>query len=156
MFDGAKWWARREVKAGKTAPPNYVEDNTDPVTGKTQGWEPIEQSAFAKFHAEVLNRQTEWVSSGEEPHQPFPIGTYELVGPKVNGNPEREDQHVLINHDYAEIAHDAINASTIDRIKEIVALYSELNGWEGIVWHHPDGRMAKLKARDLDTPTESA
>ena len=21
-------------------------------------------------------------------------------------------------------------------------------GWEGIVWHHPDGRMAKLKVRD--------
>ncbi len=26
------------------------------------------------------------------------------------------------------------------------------HGWEGIVWHHPDGRMAKLKARDLPTP----
>ena len=21
-------------------------------------------------------------------------------------------------------------------------------GWEGTVWHHPDGRMAKLKVRD--------
>ena len=21
--------------------------------------------------------------------------------------------------------------------------------WEGIVWHHPDGRMAKLKRRDF-------
>ncbi|MFF0467058.1 hypothetical protein ACFYPX_06380 [Micromonospora zamorensis] len=21
--------------------------------------------------------------------------------------------------------------------------------WEGVVWHHPDGRMAKLKRRDF-------
>jgi hypothetical protein len=26
-------------------------------------------------------------------------------------------------------------------------------GWEGVVWHHPDGRMAKLKARDLPSNT---
>lgn len=36
---------------------------------------------------------------------------------------------------------------------EIVFL-GEQCGYEGVVWHHPDGRMAKLKARDF--PREEA
>lgn len=30
---------------------------------------------------------------------------------------------------------------------DVIALCREW-GWEGTVWHHPDGRMAKLKVRD--------
>ncbi len=38
--------------------------------------------------------------------------------------------------------------------------FAECRGWfarhdvEGIVWHHPDGRMAKLKARDFGLKRE--
>lgn len=32
---------------------------------------------------------------------------------------------------------------------EHIARWAGERGWEGIVWHHPDGRMAKLKARDF-------
>ena len=73
--DGA-WWARREVKAGKAGPPNFRAVEYDPATGKTVGWEPIEQSAFAKYHAEALSN----------PYERHHEGTYELIGPKVNGN----------------------------------------------------------------------
>jgi hypothetical protein len=31
----------------------------------------------------------------------------------------------------------------------LIVTHSKAFGWEGVVWHHPDGRMAKLKARDL-------
>ena len=133
--DGA-WWARREVKPGKTPPPNWVEADHDEVTGKSVGWEPIEQSPFAKFHAEALGN----------PHERRPVGTYELCGPKINGNPEREEGHVLIRHADAGLAGDC------GRDPEVVkANVADLGteGWEGVVWHHPDGRMAKLKARDL-------
>lgn len=56
-FDGQKWWARREVKPGKAPPPGFVQEQHDEVTGKTVGWEPAEQSAYAKYVAEAVQRE---------------------------------------------------------------------------------------------------
>lgn len=131
LDDNGAWWARREVKPGKKAPDNYVAISTDDATGKTVGWEPIAQSPFAQFHAEALI-----YNAGCEP------GTYELMGPKINGNPEGFTPHTLMIHGWAEL-------------KDAPRDYDGLRTWllnrpyEGIVWHHPDGRMAKLKAKDF-------
>lgn len=137
LDDGGNWWARREVKPGKRAPEGYVPVETDEVTGKTVGWEPIYKSAFVKFWDEAWTRQRE---SG----QPIHTGTYELCGPRINGNPERYPHHVLIRHATAQPAGDAF-VRTFDSLRALVIEAS----YEGIVWHHPDGRMAKLKRRDF-------
>ena len=136
LDESGKWWARREVKPGKTAPDNYVLEDFDPITGKSQGWEPIERSPFAKFHSEALTGWAEY-----EP------GTYELIGPRINSNPEHTEVHCLVSHADAQRVESHVS-HTIAEIKQIVAGVGVL-GYEGIVWHHPDGRMAKLKARDL-------
>jgi hypothetical protein len=34
-------------------------------------------------------------------------------------------------------------------VSALVAAYLHARPYEGIVWHHPDGRMAKLKKRDF-------
>jgi hypothetical protein len=138
MFDGEKWWARREVKKGKSAPVGFVEVERDAETGKTVGWEPVEQSAFARWHADALD--------DDEFPQPWLKGTYELIGPKVNGNPERYDSHALIFHGAAEGFDDA----PLDF--DGLAKWLHAHPYEGIVWHHPDGRMAKLKKRDFPEP----
>jgi hypothetical protein len=39
-WDGDRWWARREVKAGKAAPASFVAVGHDDETGNTVGWEP--------------------------------------------------------------------------------------------------------------------
>lgn len=132
-----KWWARREVKKGATPPPNFVTEDFDPVTGKTQGWEPIEQSSFARFHDEALQALTDFPSAG----------TYELVGPKINGNPERASRHHLIEHASAESV--VLHINDIEEAVSTAILVASLSRWEGIVWHHSDGRMAKLKVKDL-------
>jgi hypothetical protein len=49
------WWARREVKPGTVPPAGYVAVETDAVTGKTVGWEPIARSPFARFWQEALD-----------------------------------------------------------------------------------------------------
>lgn len=104
------------------------------VTGKTVGWEPIEQSSFAKYLAEALGN----------PYERRPVGTYELVGPKVNGNPENADGHELIRHDDAEVLADA------PRDFDGLAMWLHAHDYEGIVWHGgPDGAMAKIKKRDF-------
>jgi hypothetical protein len=139
LDENGAWWARREVKPGKSAPANFVPEEADEVTGKTVGWEPIEQSPFVKAWREVMARYNS-VAEYATPIQP---GTYELCGPKVNGNPEGLTSHSLIRHGAVVYA----NAPTdFDGIRELL---SRIPDAEGIVWHHPDGRMAKIKRRDF-------
>lgn len=138
MLDAdGRWWARREVKPGKQAPPNFIAMEHDETTDKTVGWEPMEQSSFARWHAEAV------ANCGPKLGGP---GTYELLGPKVNGNPERYDVHWLAKHEYAEPV--PVPDLSFEGIRKTVLDLGE-RGFEGIVWHHPDGRMVKIKARDF-------
>lgn len=133
------WWARREVKPGKQAPEEFQAVETDETTGKTVGWEPIEQSPFVKFHTQAINE-------GDF----FPTGTYELCGPKVQGNPERFEVHTLIRHEDAEKLSYNFTQNIPEKIFiELKELLNSKFPFEGIVWHHPDGRMAKIKRRDF-------
>lgn len=132
-----EWYARREIKAGKTAPPNFWNVSHDDETGKSIGWEPIEQSSFAKYHAEAVKERFAWE-----------IGTYELVGPKVNGNPDQFAGHVLIRHGWAPLSiREDVKAAPLDY--DGLAAWLHARPYEGIVFHHPDGRMAKIKRRDF-------
>ena len=135
MFDGEKWWARREVKPGKQPPPGFAEIEHDTVTSKVVGWEPIGQSAFAKYHTEAAADDD---GCGWDP------GTYELVGPKVNGNPENAPSHMLVMHEDAFVLDDA------PRDFASLAAWLHAHDYEGIVWQDgPGGAMAKLKKRDF-------
>jgi hypothetical protein len=131
-----RWFARRQVKVGKSAPEGYIPVDRDDVTGKVFGWEPMENSGWKSMHAEALFRQ-----EGEF----WLPGTYELCGPKINGNPERLHGHMLVAHSAAQVI--PLPAEMFRPLD--MALWVKSQGWEGIVWHHPDGRMAKLKVRDL-------
>jgi hypothetical protein len=144
MLDNAgEWWARREVKPGKSPPPGFVAADTDTATGKTTGWEPIAQSSFAKFHAEALANLHAWIP-----------GTYELCGPKINGNPENFDKHVLIAHIDAEVLE--VPDLSYEGLRRRLEPREGFGFIEGIVWHHPDGRMAKLKVRDFPAAASRA
>lgn len=127
------WLARREVKRGQAAPDRFVLEQADPVTGKAVGWVPVDESPFHRYFSEALPRL------GCSPY----FGTYELCGPKINGNPEHFGMHSLVRHRDAE------------KLKDVPRDFDGLVAWlrgraiEGIVWHHADGRMAKLKVRDV-------
>lgn len=139
LDENGGWWARREVKPGKEQPPNFAPISHDDLTGKTVGWEPAEQSGFAKFINEALTNATGTLAPG----------TYELCGPKINGNPERIEEHRLIAHGVAIFDPDA--PRTFEGLRE----YLQDLVYEGIVWHHPDDRMAKLKKRDFPRDVET-
>lgn len=131
---------RREVKAGKQPPEHWTPmTGVDPNTGKQVGWEPYSASGFAKLIEEVV---------GDNPDvDDWPEGTYELCGPKVNGNPEGFDRHVLVPHG----AEHLMVPLTFSGLRDWLSRHSV----EGIVWHHPDGRMAKLKRRDFPAATST-
>jgi hypothetical protein len=147
LVQDAKFFKRYEVKKGKTRPPDFVAANeVDPETGKQGGWVPVDASDPAdQYHREA------WRSWELTEGTPPPDGTYELVGPKVQGNPEGYSAHVLINHANETAFDDDVPEPPrdFDGVRGWMESVAGPNNFEGIVWHHPDGRMAKIKRRDF-------
>lgn len=129
MRDG-KLYKRRELRPNEPTPARFELADTDPVTGKRFGWMPIDD--LDRWHIEA------WVS---DPN--LPDGTYELVGPKILGHPEKVDRHELVPHASLTLPHEVPR-----NIGGLIA-YLTARDMEGIVRHHPDGRMAKFKTKDL-------
>jgi hypothetical protein len=143
MVQGGKLFKRYDAKKGKTPPPGFIPaQEPDPVTGHYPGW--IEVSPARpddRWHLEAWHM----ADNGR-----YANGTYELCGPKVQGNPEKEylvslgcgPLHALIPHGHYLIA---------DAPRDFAGLRDYLRDadMEGIVWHHPDGRMVKIKVKDF-------
>ena len=66
-------------------------------------------------------------------------GTYELVGPKVAWQSRRLHSDVLV----------AMARGSFGDAPRTYGGHEGLPEIEGIVWHHPDGRMVKIKAKDF-------
>lgn len=141
MFKDGYWFRRRNVKAGKKVDHlNWFQAGPhDPVTGERVGWQFIGWGRADRWHLEAI------LKFKKDP----PDGTYELCGPKINGNPEGLDEHVLIPH--GRHVFEGIR-------RDFLGLRLDLDGRdiEGIVWHHPDGRMAKIKLRDFGLSRQSS
>lgn len=132
----AQLFKRYDAKHGKTPPVDFepAQEAPDPVTGHWPGWVPITPSD--RYHHEAFKRSDLDVRDG----------TYELCGPRVNGNPEQLSEHRLIRHG------SVLLASAYPLSFDGLRAYLDANVIEGIVWHHPDGRMAKLKRSDFGFP----
>jgi hypothetical protein len=126
-----KLYKRRELRPGETAPPDFESLGTDENTGKTVGWVPVGDGPEDRWHREAF----------EEGRNPD--GTYELLGPKIQGNKDQQTQHVLQSHRLA--GKYPLAPRDFEGIKAFLAE----NVIEGLVWHHDDGRMAKIKRRDF-------
>ncbi len=79
-------------------------------------------------------------------------GIYELCGPKVQGNPHGYRGHVLELVVPAGPIVRALMLDPADRSFAGLRAWLERSIFEGIVFHHPDGRMAKIKRRDFGLP----
>lgn len=128
--DGALW-KRRELRKGEIAPAAFEIADVDDETGKTVGWVPVGEGPEDRWHREARDKMI-------NPEG----GTYELVGPKIQGNPEKYPHHELVRHGHMQM----IDAPrSFDELRD----YLSRCDVEGIVWHHPDGRMGKIKKRDF-------
>jgi hypothetical protein len=129
-----KLYKRYDAKHGKTPPPGFEPaQEPDEQTGHWPGWVPVGIGREDMVHRDTFLRCDS-----------FPDGTYELCGPKINGNNERLKVHQLYPHG-------------LFRCDDAPRTFAELRAWfdtgdgviEGVVWHHPDGRMVKIKRRDF-------
>lgn len=136
LDQGDRVWKRYDCKHGKTPPPDFVPaDDKDEKTGHWPGWVPADLSKPEnQYLAEAMKVQDHWQD-----------GTYELCGPKVGVNPDRLASHILIQHG-SEVVHG------VPRTFEELKTWFSAHEIEGIVWHHKDGRMAKIKRADFGYP----
>jgi hypothetical protein len=73
-------------------------------------------------------------------------GIYEALGPKIQGNPEKYARHTLVR---VVPFDEALVLADVPRTFEGLREYLAARDVEGIVFHHPDGRKAKIKKRDF-------
>lgn len=134
MIRDGKLFKRRELRDGDQEPSDFELAQHDEETGKRVGWVPVGDGNEDRWHREA-----------REYRPGYGDGTYELVGPKIQGNPEKQTVHDLIRHDDPILIFDPQPPRDFVLLRE----WMEGRDIEGIVWHHPDGRMAKLKLRDF-------
>lgn len=133
MVRSGTLYKRYDAKRGKTPPPNFEPaQDYDEVTGHMPGWIPVGDGPEDQWHREAFAAQPDLVD-----------GTYELCGPKVQGNPEGFEHHLLVPHGSYRFSDD------LPRDFAGLREWLQAHDYEGIVWHHADGRMVKIKKKDF-------
>ncbi len=127
-----KLYKRIDWSAEKGNPPaSWFHHSGDVNQRSGHGWMPVGDDPGDTWHRDAWSRQSD-----------LPNGTYELCGPRINKNPEGFEVHTLVPHG----KHEILNAPrTFAELREFLRDFPH----EGIVWHHPDGRMVKIKRRDF-------
>lgn len=131
LLKDGKLYKRYDAKHGKKPPIEFVpaQDVPDSRTGHWPGWLPVGNGPEDKWHREAFDLDMQ-------------DGTYELCGPKINGNPEGYPLHTLVRHGQTLL-------NLCPRNWQGLQTYFKYIDIEGIVWHHPDGSMVKIKAKDF-------
>lgn len=141
LVQGGAVFKRYDAKNGRTPPAGFVpaQPDPDPVSGHWPGWVPADGPDSRYIREAVENAASAYP-------QGIPDGTYEVCGPKIGtrhgANPEQLNEHILIPHGKDVLA---------DCPRSFAGLMEYLRDMsiEGIVWHHSDGRMVKIKRSDF-------
>jgi hypothetical protein len=112
--------------------------------GHWPGWIPVGEEPDSRWIREAYDNSCVWDDT--ETLQAPPLdGAYEACGPRIGANAETLSQHVLIRHG------DEVLELPI-RSAEAIRHYLEQHPMEGVVFHHPDGRMCKIRRADFGLP----
>ena len=137
---GGELYKRYDVKRNKKTgefPP--VPDGAipcqepDAITGHWPHWVKCDRTKPEdNYHFEAFDETTSWED-----------GTYELCGVRVNGNNEKLSVHKLIRHGKFNLS------GNFDRTFAGIRFFLKNIDIEGLVFHHPDGRMCKIRKSDF-------
>jgi hypothetical protein len=135
MVRSGKLFKRYDAKNGKVPPVGFEPaQDAAPVTGHLPGWLPVGEGPEDRWFRVAL---VSWPDA--------PDGTYEACGPHFQSNPEGFASDQLIPHGLPQASWVNDAPRTFVQLKAYLAT----KGIEGIVWHHPDGRMVKIKTKDF-------
>jgi hypothetical protein len=139
---GGRLYKRHDCKAGskwaKNPPADWIAcQDPDPVTGHWPHWAPVGDGPGDKWHAAA------WAVFTDGGLETIPGNvTLELCGPHFQTNAEGLDAETFYSHGSERLPD-------CPRDFDGLVAYLTEHVMEGIVWHHPDGRMAKIKAKDF-------
>lgn len=138
LMEKGVFYKRYTLKKDKIAPLDFVPTTEiGKITGKQFGWRPVTDLDI--YHLEGYDKL---IRAFKLSNRQIEDGTYELCGPKVQGNPEKFHCHMLIKHGCLILRRAPRDFYDLKR-------YFVHNDIEGIVWHHLDGRMVKIKGVDF-------
>lgn len=151
LFMGGQWFKRYDAKHGKTPPADFFEaqPEPDPITGHWPGWVPVnmlssEDQYITEAIRDYMNHYT-WTGlvSGV---------TFEAIGPRINSFKDKD--HVKPNNIHVLARHGSFILEDAPPVRnhETLQRYLSQKSMEGIVFHHPDGRMCKVKRSDFGLP----
>ena len=123
-----KLYKRYQVKPGKKAPDNFEFVDSDANTGKQFGWVPVGDGPEDKWHREA-----------KMPTRP---GTYELLGPKVQGNSEQIGSHGFVIHGGEVFGPVPTSYEGLEEFFIGTLI-------EGIVWWKDGKPIGKIKRKDF-------
>lgn len=129
-------YKRYDVKKGKSVPENAIPcQEADEITGHWPHWVKCDRENNGdKWHFEAFDRMS---------YDEIIDCTYELLGPKIQGNPEKFTHHVLVEHGGVVFIEKPIY---FEQLKDILSS-SDI---EGIVYHQPlTGKMCKIRKSDF-------
>ena len=148
--EGGELYKRYELKRGRQLPRRFMSaQEADPVTGDIPGWVPVGDGPDDQWHREA------WANF-KAYHQSIqgitlPDWTYELVGPKIQGNPYDLPNHLIYRHG-GMVLPLRLTGTVEDMFAGIRAFLSDAE-IEGIVWwrdpHDVDSPKVKIKRRDF-------
>lgn len=87
-----------------------------------------------------------WLFESNASRTAWPDGVYEAIGPKIQGNPEKTARHVLVAVDPFD---PELVLEGVPRDFEGLREYLRGRDIEGVVFHHENGRKAKVKTKDF-------
>jgi len=125
---GGELYKRYELKKGRTLPKNAIPCSLmDEITGKQVFWIKCERD----------DKSNKWHFIAFDGMKNKKTGTYELIGEKIQGNPENVNGHILVKHG---------NDYSYEGLKK----YFQNSDIEGIVFHHSGGElMCKIRKKDF-------
>lgn len=116
------------------------------------------QGIIDGWYVDALEPQGEdrWIHAAVEGTDvsDWPDGEHscEALGPKIQGNPLQLDRHIVVPFDLRVPLYEDLPRSYEGLRETLGRLESRFSPGalaEGVVFHHPDGRRAKIKRRDF-------
>lgn len=137
VIDGEEY-KRYDVKKGRLVPEGAIPcQEPDAITGHWPHWILVSDGPEDAHIREAFNNMR---LNGRR-HKD---GTFEAIGPKINGNKEGLKRHEIARHGARLVG---LKERSFEYIKAYLS--DPRNNIEGIVFHHPDGRMCKIRKSDF-------
>lgn len=138
MIRDGRLYKRYELQPGRAAPAGFESSGEpDSVTGRQTGWLVVGMGPDDQWHREALDTITDRSTLAD--------GTYELCGPKVQGNPNKIVRHILIPHGVDVVS---VKPYTYESLQQ----YLTSTVHEGIVFWRDHKPVGKIKRRDFGLP----